>query len=465
MDDNEIQSYKRDDHLEMIPSLGKFVSELDLETIPDSVTKQAKLCIVDTIGCILAGSVTPEAKQVRDVEEAVRSGDDATVLGSSTTLTTGGAARVNGYMGDIFELNDLIGGHASIGNVTAALAVGESVDATGTEILKAVISGIEVTARVYSGYYPHKKPYTEAGMIGVGIPSTFGTTAVASVLYGLSKEQTTDAMAIGGALAGWCPAEAVFGDGGSMKPMLYGGWPASVGILAARYAQAGVTGPHELLESEIGFYITVSEEFDVDAVTDPGLWYLDSPRRKLHACCGYIHASIDAVNAVRDEIDGRRENIERITIEMPEYTTPAVSKDGPPSTPNEARFHAEYCVALAITGNEIILPDHSQQFKKYFAQDEIRRLIESVNIDGVSDIEHYGESRVGIQFSDGAVVQSECSAPRGSPDNSLDESQIFQKFQKLAKSDRSRAKDYMTKIKNIEIYNNCDWLYSPPTFT
>ena len=112
------------------------------------------------------------------------------------------AARVNAYMGDIFELNDLIGGHASIGNVSALLALAESIGATGGQLVEAVVVGLEVTARVYNGYYPAMKPYDEVGMNPVVFPSSYGVAAGAARLMGLTEAQLGDAMGIAGTLAG-----------------------------------------------------------------------------------------------------------------------------------------------------------------------------------------------------------------------------------------------------------------------
>ncbi|MEQ9022949.1 MAG: MmgE/PrpD family protein, partial [Pseudomonadales bacterium] len=98
-----------------IEQLANFVFDLAPAHIPDVVTKQARLCILDTLGCMIAGSQTKEARALLEVEHASHGKGDSTVAGSSRRLSSDAAARVNAYMGDIFELNDLISGHASIG--------------------------------------------------------------------------------------------------------------------------------------------------------------------------------------------------------------------------------------------------------------------------------------------------------------------------------------------------------------
>ena len=159
--------------------------------IPDSVLDQARLCILDTVGCVLAGTRTDEAQLALACEPAT--GDQtATVFGTAHRRSLYGAARINGYLGDVLELNDLIGGHASIGNVTAALALGEARGANGTNgangttVLEAVVRGIEVTTRVYEAVYPTLRRYTEMALVPVGIPSCIGVAAASAHLLALN---------------------------------------------------------------------------------------------------------------------------------------------------------------------------------------------------------------------------------------------------------------------------------------
>ena len=44
----------------LLDSLARFATTLDLQRVPDSVRRQAGLCVLDTIGCMLAGADTPE---------------------------------------------------------------------------------------------------------------------------------------------------------------------------------------------------------------------------------------------------------------------------------------------------------------------------------------------------------------------------------------------------------------------
>lgn len=444
----------------LLAQLARFAAGIRLEQVPKRVTQQAKLCILDTVGCIVAGSGIEEAQLLLASERGRNSLPEASVLCANTKLSTEAATRVNGFMGDILELNDIIAGHASIGNVTAALALAEARQVSGAQLLQAVITGIEVTARVYFCFYPSMKPYTQVGMATVGFPSTLGVAAGAAKLLGLDEERTRHAMEIAGALAGWCPAEVIFGQGGSIKPMLFGAWPGSVGLMAAQYAEDGLSGPPRLLESEIGYYVTVARGSEPRAVLDTETWHLATPRRKLHACCGYLHSALDALATMRRE-GARFQDAAEIRVGMPGYVVPAVSKSGVPVSANEARFHAQYCLAVAANGADVIAPDHSVNFRTFIDRPEIASMMGKIRIAADPGLSHYYECSVSLLDHSGALVRRrDYTAPKGSPANPMSDDEVRAKFRRLVshRLDPGKTEDYLKKFQTLEQDRDWSWL-------
>jgi 2-methylcitrate dehydratase PrpD len=444
----------------LLAGLARFAAGVRLADAPEIAQRQAKLCILDTIGCIVAGSQVEEVRLLLRSELNRNAHAESSVLCFNTKLSIEAATRVNGYAGDVFELNDLIAGHASIGNVTAALALAEATQASGTALLEAVITGIEVTARVYSAYYPTLKPYTEAGMAPVGFPNTIGVAAGAAKLLGLDEKRTANAMANAGALAGWCPAEVIFGNGGTVKPMLFGSWPGTVGIMAAMYARDGIDGPPRLLESDIGYYAMASRRSEPNVVLDRDTWYLSQPRRKLHACCGYIHAALDAIVAMRHE-GVQFQDAAQIRIGMPEYIIPGVSKGRPPVSPNEARFHAEYCLALAACGVDVIAPEHSMKFGTFMDRPDVGAMMRKFKIVADTKLSHYHHCSVSVVDGAGSVLRNGgIVAPKGSPGNPMSDEEVRAKFRRLVSHKQSpqQTDDYLRNLQGLEKAGNWSWL-------
>lgn len=445
----------------LLSGLADYAFELRSAQIPGQVRYEAALCILDTLGCMVGGLDDDAWRPIVAAERRRNARAEASLIGIGDRLSIEAAARVNAYIGDLFELNDLIGGHASIGVVSAMLALGESLQCPGDALVDAVLVGNEVTARVYMGYYPAKKPYTQVGMCPVSFPSAIGVAAGAARLLNLSKEQTSHAMAIAGGLASWCPSEVIFGGGGSFKPMLHGSCPAEAGLMAAWYAREGMTGPLRLLESDIGYFITAADRSFPENVLDRTTWYVGNPRRKWHASCGYTHSTIDTLIAMRERGDPVAA-ASRIRIEVPPYTMPGVSKTQPPTSPNVARFHLQYCGALAVHGADVIQPEHSLHFAEHLGRPEIARTLAAMEVVGNPGLTHYHQCNVSLVGDAGEVIaRMEGRAPKGTPQNQLSETEVIEKFVRLAArslGSTEAALTYARRFREAESLGDWHWL-------
>ncbi|MCM3563369.1 MmgE/PrpD family protein [Hydrogenophaga intermedia] len=411
--------------------LARQARDMTIETIPAEVAHQARLCLLDSVGCMLAGTRTQEAELVMECEPALAAEAGATIVGTPHRRDWRGAVRVNGYLGDVLELNDLIGGHASIGVVSATMALAETLGSPGVRTVEALVRGIEVTARVYDSVYPSLKRYTDMALVPVGIPSTIGAAAAAACLLELDEDKTHHAMAIAAALAGWCPAEVIFGDGGTVKPMLFGAQPADTGVTAAWYARAGMTGPPAILDGKTGYFATASLEGKFDAEAWQARWALAEPRRKLHACCGYLHAPVDAVRQLIGRL-GKLQSDGAIEVRVAPYVADVVAKDRPPQSSNDARFHLQFCVALAVCGADVILPEHSIELERQLQREDVRAAMGRIRVRPDATLNHYHHCAVETTDENGQNVSLALTSPRGSPKTPLTDEDVLTKFKVLA---------------------------------
>lgn len=449
------------DHGSALAGLASFAADLHPVTVPGAVLDQAALCVLDTVSCVVAGAGTPEGRAMLAVEQETGAGGrkGVPVLTTDTCLPAEAAARLHGYWGDIFELNDLIGGHASIGVVPAVLAEAARLGSTGAEAVLATVAGVEVAARVYDAVYPTLKPYTEAGLVTPGLVNAFGAAAAVGRLLGLAADVIAHAMAIAGTMTTWCPAEVIFGDGGTIKPVLFGGLPAAAGVRAVTLAEQGLTGPPRLLESDLGLFPTLSTAGRWQVDTEPARWRLAKPRRKLHACCGYIHAALDGVVALRRERGPEVFCGSRVEIRMPAYVLPAVAKSRPPATANEARFHVQYCVALAIAGADVILPEHSVRFDDRLPG--VLDLMRSIEVSEGDGLDHYHQCEIVVRREQGPPVVRRVDGPRGTPQNPLPDDEVRAKAVRLlhGKVRGGDAEAYAERVAGLRAADSLTWLY------
>ncbi len=102
--------------------LARLAATTKFEEIPQPIIHEAKLTLLDTLGCIIRGYALEEAANVIRIEKEIGGGAEATIFCSGDKVPALAAARANGYLGDILELNDLICGHGGIAVVPAAMA-------------------------------------------------------------------------------------------------------------------------------------------------------------------------------------------------------------------------------------------------------------------------------------------------------------------------------------------------------
>lgn len=230
--------------------------------------------------------------------------------------------------------------------------------------------------------------------------------------------------------------------------------------MGAFYAQAGMTGPLRLLESEIGYFSTAATKSFPGAVLDRETWYVGAPRRKRHATCGYTHSTIDVIASLRR--DGTPfMAADEITVEVPPYILPGVVKSAPPDSPGVARFHLQYCAALAACGADTILPEHSLELEKNLARPEVRQIMERIHIVPNPALTHYHQCNVALLERDGEVLaHRQGRGPRGTPQNPMPDEEVIAKFRGLVSHKLSphHTEEYLQRFTTLAHQSDWHWL-------
>jgi 2-methylcitrate dehydratase PrpD len=414
--------------------LARFVVTTKFENIPQLVIYQAKLSLLDTLGCIIRGYCLEEAAKVIKIEKEIGGNGEATIVCSGDKVPALAAARANGFMGDILEFNDLTSGHSGIGNIPAAMAMAEYQRASGRSLLTAIAIGYEVTGRIHDTYYSYRKPLNECCIQTVGVVNSFGSAAAASKLFGLDVEKTFHAMNIAGSLAAISPAETPE-KGGTIKPYLFGGWSAAVGIFSAICAKNGLTGTSSILEGRMGLLRTFSNTFDLSPISEKlgEKWALERPRRKAHACCGYTHSPIEATMAAIQENGVSLDEIERIDLSVAPYTITLVGGESPPNA-TASKFSMRYLVAGAIRKMSSIEPEDTmeEEYNRNM-RSGILQLMKKINIKAEPSYPHYSYCKANVVTASGKEYAKFLKHPKGDPENQLTESELLAKFRMLSR--------------------------------
>jgi 2-methylcitrate dehydratase PrpD len=334
-------------------TIADYIQKCSFADLPDSVIRQVKLGIRDSIGCSLSGSTTQIGKIIIDTITALCGGGTSTIIGSHLKTSPPYAAFVNGSTADILELNDTFKGHPGATVVAPAISVGETIASSGQDLIVACYLGYEICIRTGSAVSPSPEIHLMAH--GLGTYQTFGAVTAAGKLLNLDISQLVNALGIAGTNAPLpCNMKTVEGHLGNSSMVKNNfGTAAHTGVLSALLAQKGFTGPPDIFEGDNGFWkMYGSNRCDLNRLTsDLGHQYqiLDMGF-KAYSSCGATHGAIDGVRTIMAHNDINASDVSSVTIRVPAVIAkmPWSSREIP-ATMYAAEFSIPYTVALMIT--------------------------------------------------------------------------------------------------------------------
>lgn len=321
--------------------VSEFVATLDYDTVPDRVVQRVKRQCLDLTGVALAGYGEDAARIVRATSLVPGGSGPSTVWASGGRAAPADAAFVNATAAHALDFDDmwLPGSHPSAPIFPAALAVAEERQASGRDLVTAMVAGYEVMGRLHSsvsgrfGWHP------------TGVFGTFGAAAAACRLLGLSPAQTATAFGIASSMTG-----GIDGHSGTMTKPLHAGLAAQAGVRAAFLAAAGLTasvsafdGRHSFFDA---FFGPVSRQV-WRLTTNLGRdFYLLSPGIgiKVYPAGYYMHQTFEAALQLVEEHDLSADDVARVRIAVT-----ADRFDRPrPKSGLDAKFSLQYMAAAAI---------------------------------------------------------------------------------------------------------------------
>jgi 2-methylcitrate dehydratase PrpD len=400
------------------------VWDIDFAALPGDVQRHARHSLADTLGVQALGSVTEPVQMLRRV---VLTGqpDGATVIGPEPVRTDPlTAAMINGLAGHIRDFDDAgAGGHVSAIIVPVTLALAEVQDASGADVLAAMVSGYETAFRInrlvtMSSYY--------LGFHSSGTVGTFGAAAAACRLLGLSREQWAMAFGIAGSLA-----SGLIANFGSMTKPLHTANAARAGILAARLAQEGFTGSAHILEHELGFVRTHTPDVDAEAALAPlgEPWALETMMYKFNAACTGTHSGADGTRRLLREHNLTADDVAAMTLRVPKIQTEVANIQWP-QTVEQAKFSIRFVAAAGLLGINTAeaFPEQDSEITDPAVQSAIG-LIEVRPLDGIN---HGGRTDIEMRLTNGQTVSGSFDSSLPMTDLDAEQAKISDKFRHTA---------------------------------
>ena len=384
------------------------------EAIDAQLARHMEIYALDTIAVALAGTVAPSSVAMARTVMTAAGKPEATVMGVGRITSAWDAALANGTFAHALELDDdhrIAVLHPGAVVVPAALAAAEAARASGLAFLRALLIGYEITCRL-GEVFRGKQFYH--GVHPTALCGVFGAAAAAAVAIGLDRAAFVNALGIAGTQAAGLTE---WREDGSWIKRLHPGRAAQSGVLAARLAREGFTGPASILEGKGGFFNAFSygESIDAEAMTrglGADFRALDTAI-KPYPCCRFEHGAIDlAIEAHASGIAA--DDIGGVSVRL--YRTDVLSYHQEPRNPVDAQFNVPYAVAVALLRGHVGLADFTPAAVRSV---EVLKLCRRIVV--VEDPEYtakYPEEyriELNVHLKDGSTRRFLSTCPSGDP--------------------------------------------------
>lgn len=434
--------------------LAEFAAQLRLDGVPADAVKHLRLCVLDTIGVGLFGSVLTWNKVLARLIQGQGGKEESTLWGRGTKVPSSNAALVNGMMIHGFELDDLHKEaivHCGSVVVPAALAVSEMTGvSTGPDLVAAIVAGYEVMIRVGTCMgTPHLlRGYHPTGTCGV-----FGAAAAAGNILGLNGNEMVNCLGI----AGSCSAGLMAAQYGAMVKRMHAGRASQAGVMAALLAKNGFTGIADVLEAEYGgFCNTLSDGSDQKKLTD-GLFTkfkITEVGFKPYSCGGSTHTSIDAILRLTRKYSFSANDVERIEVKTTTATKNHAGWAYTPSGVVAAQMNIPYVIAITLLEGAPFVDQFTEEKVSNPTVVALTKKIEvlaDVGMDGLGP-DHRHAVVVRVTLKDGRKFEETVHSAKGSSTNPMSEPEIVNKFRKLAQRvvGVSTADEIISKVNSLE---------------
>lgn len=424
--------------------------------IPEEAIQSGKECILDTLGCMLAGCKTEEGTIMLKYAEETGGNPEATIAGFGRRVNTPLAALVNGTLGhalDFDDAHDSIMGHPSVVVLPAVLAVGEKMGSSGEAALEAFIAGFEVACKIGKGVNPqlYRNGWHATSAIG-----SLGATVAAARLLGLDPSGTASALGIAASLS-----SGLRGNFGTMTKSLHAGKAAENAVVAARLVKGGFTASEEIIEAKSGFCAAFAGKYDLNKILDGFANPLEiiSPgvRLKPYPSCLETHSIIEATLLLTESHDIQPEDVESVECGLAPLALDILIHNNP-QTGLEGKFSAQYAVTAAMVYRRASL----EEFSDKAVQDaKAQAMIRKVNVVAHPEMEKTIQSSVvTIRLRDGRAYAKHVDITTGHPQKPMSLDQIMAKYRNCAGSiiSVSNIEASIDKVLGFEKMRNLDQL-------
>ena len=395
------------------------------DDIPSEVMASAALVLFDDIGAMVAARDEPELVRLQEKLLDRSAQPEATVFrGGRPRADRYSAAMANGAASDWCELDEgyrVTSCHAGIYILPALLAEAESEALTTSDVIRILVVAYETVTRfartfptITQTFHPH------------AAYSTIGAAAAVGLARGLSAESFRAALSNATTMV--APGPSSHTGAGALVRNVWPALGAANGMRAVDWADCGISGlagsPYDVFATGLG------AECKPAAMAPDlgGVWAITQNFQKLHACCQFLHSSVEAMLDIQEQCGGAipAEKIASIAIEA-HPRAERLTNTQPPTTLG-AKFSLPHATAAVAVLGHAGAPAFAAGSLDDPRIDAIRQKVEIAPFEAIPDWPNDRPSRIRLTLDDGATLESQCMSARGGPDRPFAREVILEKI-------------------------------------
>ena len=408
------------------PFVENYILQTKASDIPDHVFHQAKRCLLDLIGVLIAGSTTELGRIINDHAARHFAASDheshhgATLLGDGRQSSAVGVALAGGMTIDAIDAHDgmrLVKGHAGCGLLPALLGIlmDRPQDFNDDDLLTSLVLGYEIAIRAGITLHQSVPDYHTSGAW-----VALGTAALTSRLRGHSPELLREAMGIAeyhgprSQMMRTIDHPTMVKDGS--------GWGAMAGVSAGLLAEDGFTGAPA---------ITVTGENEAPIWQDLGeVWHIIDQYIKPWPVCRWAQPAATAALDVMHDNNLLADDIAHIKIISFHQAVRLATRI--PYDTEAAQYSLPWPVAAAVIRGTI----GTREVSAPFTDPDIKALALSMTLE--EDDAHNNAfpaeriARVVLTTKDGHEYTSEDTRATWDPEDAPSDEDMITKFHRLA---------------------------------
>ncbi len=418
--------------------LADYAVKLRFEDLPGPTVHEAKRRFIDSIATAV-GAMDADAHGIaRRCALRVKSEPGATLFGGGASSVEW-ATFVNGLLIRYLDYNDtylsLEPAHPS-DNLAPVLAVGESVQAGGPDLVTAAVLAYEIQCRLCdaASLRKHGVDHVTYGALS--------SSAAACKLLGLDAARTTNALGIAG-VCNVALRQTRAGEMSMWKGCAFAN-AARNGVFAALLAAEGMTGPAPIFEGELGLEkLILREPVKLAPLGGKGQpFMIDQTYIKFWPAEYHSQSAIDAALQLRPQV-GDVSKISSIDIHTFNAAVDIIGKDPEkwrPQTRETADHSLPYCTAVALTDGDVT---DAQFAPSRFTDPKLLELVAKIKLHRDAALnERYPRgipNRLTVKLADGRTLVKEVEFPRGHARNPMTDAEVEKKFRTMVEPRYGKA--------------------------